>query len=98
MAMKGEIFNFIIRTATEFATRQTTAVDPERISSVTLTGFSKSAFNVLWSRTDFDVDNEPCFIDRRKKFFLHYRAGEGVGIHNSPSDTQYTYYDTFCFC
>jgi hypothetical protein len=34
MAMKGEIFNFIIRTASEFATRQTTAVDPSRIVQV----------------------------------------------------------------
>ena len=77
MAMKGEIFNFIIRTASEFATRQTTAVDPSRIVQVTMAGLTNSRFNGTWRRTDFDVDNQPAFTDKTKNFYLHYRAGEG---------------------
>merc|ERR1711974_37213 len=45
---KGEVVQFLIRTAREFATRQVKKVDTTRIKGVFVTGMSRQEFNGLW--------------------------------------------------
>ena len=70
--LKCEIVQFLIRTAREFATRQTKADERGRINACHIRGFSRSDFNGIWPRLPFDNDSQPCF--KSGNFYLYYRS------------------------
>lgn len=73
--IKGEVVQFIISTAREFATRQTLPKrDPERIIGLRITGMSRDGFNQHWRRLDYDNDGQPCYQSGCKSYYFYYRA------------------------
>ena len=74
--IKGEIIQFMIKTAREFAIRQTvvTQVKEKRITHCKIEGMSRSEFNKQWVRTAFDNEGQPCFTINRGEFYLYYRS------------------------
>jgi hypothetical protein len=73
--IKGEVVQFLIRTAREFATRQIRKEDPEKIVGLYITGLSRAEWNGFWERTEFDNDNQPCF-HYKNNFYVYYRSVE----------------------
>ncbi|CAE7238243.1 RNF213 [Symbiodinium microadriaticum] len=73
--IKGEILQFVIRTAGEFATRQT-EMKPvaDRITGVRVSGMGRAVFNKHWNRMAYDNDGKPCFRSPCSTYFLYYRA------------------------
>lgn len=71
--IKGEIIQFIFKTAREFATRLTGVKLGRRVASCKVAGLSRQRFNVRWTRCLFDNDGHPCFSIGRNEFFLYYR-------------------------
>ena len=79
--IKGELMAFIIRTAREFATRQSTEKDPKEIRKLDVTGFDRRDFNGAWVRQPYEHHNKPVYRTRTRgyrpmTFFLYYRRGK----------------------
>lgn len=73
--IKGEIIYFILRTAVEFATRQSKLKHfSDSIVEVSVTGMKRSLFNKRWRRMEYDSDGKPCFRSPCGNFYLYYRA------------------------
>lgn len=73
--IKGEIMQFIIRTAEEFATRQSEVKHTaDRITGLRVTGMGRSVFNKHWIRMVYDNDGKPCFRSPCSTYFIYYRA------------------------
>jgi hypothetical protein len=68
---KGEIINFLMSTAREFATRQTKLTDRQQIVGVRVQGMTRYQWNGLWERMQYDNDGSPCF--KHNTFYLYYR-------------------------
>ena len=78
MQMKGEILSFILKTAREFATRQSNAVDPNEIVGVEITGLdstSRASFCGKWVKMGFTNCGRPVFRtkDRNTVYYFYYR-------------------------
>jgi hypothetical protein len=78
--VKGEIIQFILRTAREFATRQSSELnDNNNILGIHAQGFSRSDFNGKWSRRLFEHDSHPVYSTsgyRGHTFYMYYRSNE----------------------
>jgi hypothetical protein len=73
--IKGEIIQFILRTAVEFATRQSKLkLFSDSIVEVDVSGMTRSLFNKRWRRMEYDNDGKPCFRSPCSNFYLYYRA------------------------
>lgn len=72
--IKGQIIQFIFKTAREFATRLTGVVQGRRIVQCRVSGLSRHQFNNRWQRCDYDNDGEPCFSLKNNNYFLYYRS------------------------
>ena len=73
--IKGEILQFIIRTAGEFATRQSKVkLALNRVTGVRVSGMGRAVFNKHWNRMEYDNDGKPCFRSPCSTYFLYYRA------------------------
>merc|ERR1712137_1356291 len=74
--IKGEVIQFLIRTAREFATRQQHHEDPERVAGCKISGMSRWEFNGLWTRMEYDNDGQPCFRKQAGSgvLYLYYRS------------------------
>ena len=75
MQMKGEILNFILETAREFATRQSNESDPNEVIGVEITGLSRAAFCGKWMKMGFMNCGRPVFRtkDRNSTYYFYYR-------------------------
>jgi hypothetical protein len=76
--IKGEVVQFLIRTAREFATRQIKKEDPNMIVGVYVTGLSRGEWNGFWPRCEFDNDGQPCFGS--SSFYLYFRSEENKWV------------------
>ena len=74
--IKGEIIQFMIKTAREFAIRQNvvTKVTEKKIVAAKIEGMSRGEFNTFWARTPFDNEGQPCFMSRNGEYYLYYRS------------------------
>ena len=75
LLMKGEILAFIFRTAREFATRQSSEVDPNEIIGARVEGFTRD-FNGVWTKLPYSHCGRPVFFTKghRTKYLMHFRA------------------------
>jgi hypothetical protein len=91
--IKMEIVKFIVRTAREFATRQLKETEEARygqVHKVTLSGWTRAAFNKTWCRLSFDNDGQPCF--QCGSYYLYYRMRGDCWVIDDviyPSGTSY---------
>ena len=77
--VKGEILAFILRTAREFATRQSNETPMNEIIGMEVSGFIRNDFNGTWAKQLYEHDGEPVFSTggfRNVTFYLYYRALE----------------------
>ena len=77
--VKGEVLAFILRTAREFAIRQTNEIDPMELVGLDVKGFSRHDFNGTWTKEIYEHDGQPVFTTKGYKsmtFFMYYRAKE----------------------
>lgn len=98
--VKGEMINFMIKTAREFATRQTSTkeeVDPNRIVGVIVKELSFIAESRVkdirlhfWKRERYDNDGRPVF--KSPTFYHNYNVGNAA---NRTAEKAYTYYIHF---
>ena len=78
---KGEVIQFLIRTARELATRQVKEKDDSgQIAAVFCTGMSAYQFNGLWTRMEMEYDGKPVFrkkcINCKRKALSLLQKGE----------------------
>ena len=81
--LKGEVVQFLIRTAKEFATRQIKQVTPNRIVAVHTSGVNRPDWNGLWQRMAFEHDGKPAFKKESHyygKFFMYWRRSEKAWV------------------
>eukprot|EP00439_Symbiodinium_sp_Y106_P069743 s1411_g12.t1 len=91
---KGELIAFILRTARDFATRQTAnnEVDPETVVAAHLQNFHQDRFCGLWRLQPFSSDGHPVFAKYDKsergsgQFFLYYRAAQRMWVIDAELD------------
>ncbi|CAE7456062.1 RNF213, partial [Symbiodinium sp. CCMP2456] len=91
---KGELIAFILRTARDFATRQTAnnEVDPETVVAAHLQNFHQDRFCGTWRLQPFSSDGHPVFAkyDKSEKgsgqFFLYYRAAQRMWVIDAELD------------
>ncbi|CAE7752513.1 RNF213 [Symbiodinium necroappetens] len=91
---KGELVAFILRTARDFATRQTAnnEVDPETVVAAHLQNFHQDRFCGTWRLQPFSSDGHPVFAkyDKSEKgsgqFFLYYRAAQRMWVIDAELD------------
>ncbi|CAK9021977.1 unnamed protein product [Durusdinium trenchii] len=91
---KGELIAFILRTARDFATRQTknNEVDPETVVAADLVNFHQDRFCGRWRLQPFSSDGHPVFsrFDKSEKgsgqFFLYYRAAQKMWTIDAEVD------------
>ena len=81
LVIKGELMAFIIRTACEFATRQSSEKNPDEIRKLEVTGFDRRDFNGAWIKQPYEHHNKPVFRTRTRgsrpmTFYLYYRRGK----------------------
>ena len=80
--IKGELMAFIIRTAREFATRQSSEKDPQEIRKLDVKGFERRDFNGAWVKQPYEHHNKPVYRTRTKgsyrpmTFYMYYRRGK----------------------
>eukprot|EP00339_Tiarina_fusa_P012556 CAMPEP_0117006680 /NCGR_PEP_ID=MMETSP0472-20121206/6824_1 /TAXON_ID=693140 ORGANISM="Tiarina fusus, Strain LIS" /NCGR_SAMPLE_ID=MMETSP0472 /ASSEMBLY_ACC=CAM_ASM_000603 /LENGTH=1949 /DNA_ID=CAMNT_0004708219 /DNA_START=485 /DNA_END=6331 /DNA_ORIENTATION=+ len=74
--IKGEVIQFLIRTAREFATRQQHKEEPDRVTACKVSGMSRWEFNGLWNRMEYDNDGQPCFRKQAGSgiLYIYYRS------------------------
>ena len=81
--VKGEILAFILRTAREFATRQSNEVAPDEVTGLTVRGFQNHQFNGNWKKHIYEHDGKEVFSTRgyqNMTFFMYYRALEEIWV------------------
>jgi len=81
--LKGEVVQFLIRTAREFATRQVKQHNPNRIIALYSSGLTRWDWNGVWQRMEFENDGKPAFkkdTNYSGKFFLYWRRGEKAWV------------------
>ena len=77
--VKGEVLAFILRTAREFAIRQTNEIDPLELVGLEVKGFSRHDFNGTWTKEIYEHDGQPVFSTKGYKnmtFLMYFRAKE----------------------
>ncbi|CAE8647524.1 unnamed protein product [Polarella glacialis] len=91
---KGELIAFILKTARDFATRQTSRhdADPEEIVAADLTNFHFDKYCGRWRRAPFSSDGMPVFARYHEygvgsgQFFLYFRASEARWVIDQEVD------------
>ena len=81
--VKGEILAFILRTAREFATRQSNEISPDEVTGLTVAGFANYQFNGTWKKHIYEHDGKEVFSTRgfqNMTFYLYYRALEEIWV------------------
>ena len=80
-AIKGEIINFLLRTAREFATRQSLEMNESEELGLAVFGFSKSVYNGRWDKMPYQNDGHPVYWkgggrsgNEIENLYLYYRA------------------------
>eukprot|EP01052_Picozoa_sp_SAG31_P009052 SAG31_NODE_468_length_15250_cov_5.304138_6_plen_1372_part_00 len=71
--IKGQLVNFVVRTAREFATRQTGKIPPLKIVGLVTSEFSNFRWNGSWKALDYVEDGHPVFQIMDGHFYLYYR-------------------------
>ena len=77
--IKGEVIQYLIRTAREFATRQVKNARANEIVGIFLNGFRRYDWNGFWERMEVEHDGKPAFYKTMRysgKFFLYFRKEE----------------------
>jgi hypothetical protein len=79
--IKGQLVNFVVRTAREFATRQTGKLEPKQIVGMTTAGFRSFQFNGSWKALDFDEGGHPVFymIAHKDDIYMYFRTSMNGG-------------------
>jgi hypothetical protein len=80
--VKGEIIQFMLRTAQEFVTRKNIGITDGEEIGLNVTGFSNRNWNGKWNKRIFEHDGKPVYTISIKNvsFNMYYRSNLGQWV------------------